>query len=35
MYQTHTTDTHIYTEKRILRNRDRHEDERDGGRESE
>jgi hypothetical protein len=28
-YQTHTTDKHIYTEKRTLRYRDRHEDERE------
>jgi len=32
---SHTTDKHIYTEKRILRYRDRHEDEREGGRERE
>jgi hypothetical protein len=32
---SHTTDKHICTEKRILRYRDRHEDEREGGRERE
>jgi hypothetical protein len=36
---SHTTDkhksVHIYTEKRILRYRDRHQDERQGGRERE
>jgi hypothetical protein len=36
-YQTHTPSqqTNTYTEKRILRYRDRHEDERDGWRERE
>jgi hypothetical protein len=30
---SHTTDKHIYIEKRILKYRERHEEEGDGGRE--